>query len=505
MRASPPADADHEADIVVLGYGVSGMAAAITAAKRGASVIVVEKQPQDDHKATLRMAGGIWMHLTDKDAGARYLERCYAGFVPPDLTHVMAERIATLRDWLASVDPDLPWVKINTAEHPHFDGAESVEVYQVGWHQHRLDPNGGTGKLIYAAFHKVVCGLGVRLLWSHKASALLRDVNGRVIGARAENSEGTVQIRARYGVVLGTGGFEHDEAAKQTYLPAYPAYFTASPAHTGDGLRMAAEVGADMWHMNQMVGRAMMGFPLEPDGRWQGFFVNMLPPGHPPSQPAPGYVIVDRFGERFADEYKQAKLLHSFFYELLKFDSGRGLYPRIPCFWIFDEKRRRAGPLTFRHVGPVSVGVYDWSFDNTAEIARGWISAGKTVKEAAAAAGVEDPGAAARAVDRYNESCSYDRADGYGRPPETLTPIAEPPFYCVKLWPAGPFTTGGPRRDAGCRILSVSGEAIAGLYGAGELGQISGLVYPADGYAITEALCTGQIAVETALADRVPD
>lgn len=497
-----PDDAgDEVADFVILGYGASGMAAAITATRQGASVIVVEKQPEDDHKATLRMAGGIWMHLTDREAGERYLRQCFGGMVDDAFATLMADRICDLRDWLDSVDPELPWVYVNSAEHPHFEGAESVAIYQVGNHLTRLDPNGGTGKMIYAALHKVIARSGARILWEHAAKSLLRDPTGRVYGASVEGPEGTRTIRARKGVILATGGFEHDEVAKQNYLPLYPAYFTASPAHTGDGLRMATEIGADLWHMNQMVGRAMMAFPMGPENRWQGLFVNMLPPGHPQDEPAPGYVITDRYGKRFADEYKQAQLLHSFFYELMKFDMDRGVSPRIPCYWFFDEQRRKAGPLTFRHVGPVSVGVYDWSVDNSVEIARGWISSGSTLAEVAANAGVENPQAAADSVMQYNSDCLTGDADPFGRPAHTMVPLTEPPFYCVKLWPTGPFTTGGPRRDTGCRILDVRGHIIPGLYGSGELGQISGIVYPADGYAISEAFCTGQIAVETALTD----
>ena len=70
----------------------------------------------------------------------------------------------------------------------------------------------------------------------------------------------------------------------------------------------------------------------------------------------------------------------------------------------------------------------------------------------------------------------------------------------MKLWPGGPNTTGGPRRDAEGRILDVRGKPIPGLYGAGELGQVSGLMYPADGGNLCEAFCFGQITAENALS-----
>lgn len=78
--------------------------------------------------------------------------------------------------------------------------------------------------------------------------------------------------------------------------------------------------------------------------------------------------------------------------------------------------------------------------------------------------------------------------------------IDEPPFYAVKLFPGGSNTTGGPKRNASAEVIDVFGEPIDGLYAAGELGQVSGLLYPADGANLGEALCYGQIAAESALS-----
>jgi succinate dehydrogenase/fumarate reductase flavoprotein subunit len=81
-----------------------------------------------------------------------------------------------------------------------------------------------------------------------------------------------------------------------------------------------------------------------------------------------------------------------------------------------------------------------------------------------------------------------------------LVPLDRPPFYCVPLYPGGSNTTGGPRRNADSQVLHVFGHPVPGLYAAGELGQASGLLYPAEGSNLSEALCFGQIAAECALA-----
>ena len=99
----------------------------------------------------------------------------------------------------------------------------------------------------------------------------------------------------------------------------------------------------------------------------------------------------------------------------------------------------------------------------------------------------------------YNQQCAEGGVDAFGRPSETMVALSEPPFYCVPLWPGGSNTTGGPRRNEHAQILDPFDEPIAGLYAAGELGQPSGLLYPADGSNLSEALCFGQIAAEHAL------
>jgi hypothetical protein len=275
-------------------------------------------------------------------------------------------------------------------------------------------------------------------------------------------------------------------------------HFYGNPDNTGDGLRMAQDVGADLWHMGQIVGRAIGHF-RKSDGSSIVFQLSVDPTGLEHFEPA-GYVITDRFGRRFANEKTQAALMHSFYYDLLQFDSDRGLYPRIPCFWFFDERRRQLGPLSSPFVGACAVGLYDWSPDNSKEIASGWIARGSTIEEAAARAGVEDARKAGESVRAYNEICRAGGGDPFGRPSDTLIPIDQPPFYCVELFPGGSNTTGGPRRDEHARVLSALGEPIGGLYAAGELGQVSGMLYAADGANLCEALCYGQIAAEAALS-----
>jgi succinate dehydrogenase/fumarate reductase flavoprotein subunit len=472
-----------DADVIVIGGGAAGAAAALAVAERGATALVLEKQPKQHHTPGVRMSGGMVMVATDIELAAHYLDACSGGLVPQSVSHAWASSSFELLAWLKARGVDPRFHECGKAEHPGFPGAGAIAVYQPG-SSLRLDPAGGAGRALYDALRQAVDSCSnITSKWQSAGDRLLMDgtsITGVVAGGR--------EWHARYGVVLATGGFEMDIDLKRDFLPAEPTYFYGSPAATGDGIRMAMAAGADLWHMSLLVGRAIGNFKIA-TGREQGFILRLGPPG---------YVITDRYGKRFANEDEQAQLSHSFYYHLIQFDPRSGVFPRVPAYWIFDERRRKAGPLTIAHIGASAVGIYTWSEDNSAEIERGWIHRGSTVAEAVDLAGGEDPGQAERTVAEYNSACGPG-TDAFGRATASLIPLDSPPFYCVPLWPGGSNTSGGPRRDARARVINTYGDPIPGLFAAGELGQPIGRVYPADGANLSEALCFGRIAAYSAL------
>jgi succinate dehydrogenase/fumarate reductase flavoprotein subunit len=500
--------AGREADLVVVGFGAAGAAAALRAAELGASVLLLEKQPRDRHTPNTRMSGGHIMTVNDVEQAFGYLDRCAGGMIPPEVTRAWAERAHELVAWLDAPGTDLRLRRAYGAEHPEFEGAAGVDVHMQarlqdgtaidfsGSHssssaegqgavRSATSPDIRSGRHLFAALAAAVeARPEVEIVWETPGARLLRDADGRVSGVEANGS----RFHARAGVVLASGGYEYDEALKLDHLRAYPMEFYGNPGNTGDGVRMAQAAGADLWHMNQMIGRAIGHFELEDGGELN---VPIVIAGG-------AYVLLDQDCKRFANEVLQANGRHDFYYELLVYESERARYPRIPCYWFFDAERLRF-PIVNQLTGATVVGIYDWSPDNSREVERGWIHTGATVEEAAAKAGL-DPAAAAAAVREYNELCASGREDPLGRPRESLVPIDEAPICCVPLYPGGSNSAGGPRRNERAEIVDPFGEPIPGLYGAGELGQAMGLLYPAGGCNISEALCFGQIAAESALA-----
>ena len=479
---------DDETDLLVVGYGGAGAAAAITGGDHGADVIVLEKQPAGRHTPSTKLGGGALMAVTDADKAALYLDRCAAGMVPADVSRAWAERAEHVLDWVGSVCDAEYQVSIG-AEHPEFPGAEAVQSYVSVGH----------GNALFGHLADAVGRRGsVRVQFDSPASRLIRDGDERVVGVEIAGPGGVRRLRARQGVVLTCGGYEYADDMKRNYLKGEPIHFYGNPGNTGDGVRMAQAVGADLWHMNQMIGRGIAHFDMPDGSDLNGLVIigDLMKPGNPP-----GYVLTDRQGRRFANEYMQAMSRHDFYYLLLNYDPATGTFPRNPCYWFFDERRMALGSPVATELGPIAHGYYDWSEGSEAEIERGWISRADSIEEAAAAAGVADPAQAAREVRDYNQACQAG-SDPFGRPANSLVPLDSPPYYCMPLYPGGSNTSGGPRRNKHAQVLDVEGTPIAGLYEAGELGEPVGLMYPSNGANISDCLCFGQIAVEHALGKR---
>jgi len=124
--------------------------------------------------------------------------------------------------------------------------------------------------------------------------------------------------------------------------------------------------------------------------------------------------------------------------------------------------------------------LYNWSSDNSEELGRGWIRRGDTVKELALTLGIEAE-MLVKTVNNYNLCCEQGVDPQCHRESDTLIPLATPPYYAVELWPGGPNTQGGPRRNSKAEVLRVGDSAIPRLYSAGELGAIYGMLYPGAG------------------------
>ena len=142
---------------------------------------------------------------------------------------------------------------------------------------------------------------------------------------------------------------------------------------------------------------------------------------------------------------------------------------------------------------------YDWSDDNRAELAKGWIKRAETITALAQTLGLP-PTVLQETVTRWNAHCQAGVDADFGRT-KMLCPIQAAPFYALELSPSMLNTQGGPRRNTRSQIVRPDGSPIPRLYSAGELGSIYSYMYQGTGN-IGECLAFGRIAGRNAVAEK---
>ncbi len=482
----PPAKAegaperwDKEVDVVIVGTGHAGLAAAITATDAGAKVVILEKMKKEFEGGNSKVSGNMWWTPTDLPQALQYIGALSYGLTGKECIQTLAEEMLKLNDWLDTLGIKHTPLGIFQPEHPELPGAACVRTWSN---------NGSSDGRLYIPLREQVAKRNVEVMYESPAKALIQMPSREIAGLRAEVAGKPYFIKARKGVILCCGGFEFDFEMQKQFLPGWPIYGQGSPGNTGDGIRMAQQVGAALWHMNN---------PLAGLG---GMVVPELDPVVIPINVAGASIRVDKFGKRFMSENRPSR--HGFGQKeyLMFFDGVAGDFTRLPCYSIFDETARLRGPLAsarkFGWFGWYSG--YEWSRDNSKEIEKGWIVKGETVAELAAKLGMkgEDLGGT---IARYNEYCKTGVDPEFGRPKQSLVALEKAPFYAVKLFPTMVNTQGGPKRNSKCQVVDPYDQPIPRLYSAGELGSFWGWMYNGGGNN-AECLCTGQIAARNAVA-----
>ncbi len=470
---------DRQADVVVLGMGAAGCAAAIAAADAGASVILLEKMPEGREGGNTRISGGIWYNSLDRDGMATYLRSlCGPYTLPEEIVQVWADETYKNTEWLEGLGVT-PGVHADyKPEYPELPGAEFYGGY--------LGVNGEMGQqLLWKALSAAVRDKGVEVLLDTPANELATDADGAVVGVAATSGGQPLRVGARRGVVLATGGFENNPDMVRDYLqlPGSPVW--GSPAGTGDGIKMAQKVGADLWHMDNMM--AALGFAA--DGFEAGMYVMFIY--------SMGFICVGNDGRRSHNEIPPQGHGHALI------DGDYELFQRRPLHVIFDETTRQAGPISPpREILPVGWNLlmegYEWSADNSAEIEKGWIKQADTPAELAETLGI-DPDGLEAAVASWNEVCEAGN-DPLGRPAATLAPLATPPYYGFTSAPLLGWTNGGPRRNEKAQVLDPFGETIGRLYAAGTVSSTYSRCKDG-GFHIGDALAFGRVAGRNAAAE----
>jgi 3-oxosteroid 1-dehydrogenase len=529
---------DYETDVVCVGSGAAACGAAVTAVSQGAKVVVVEKMPLLG--GTTAKSGGVtWIannpilraHGVEdrRDDCLRYLAR-YAypqSYTPasptlglPDLQYRLLEAFYDNGSRMVEHMQKIGAVKFKEfrlfqVDRPAPDYADHLPENKVPAGR-ALEPAVGSGSSaggssLAVHLEEWLRAHDVPLLTEHRVTRVLKD-GGRAIGVEAMNGNKRVRIRARRGVVFGTGGYAHNPELIGLHQTALYGS-CAAPGATGDFIPIAAEAGARMgslhtaWRTQVVLDEAL-------ENRVLGLAAFVLP--------GDSMIVVNKYGARVVNEkrdYNDRTMTH------FVFDPTRAEYPNHLQYMIFDERSLDAFGGAFpipldkresRHL--IEGATLDQLAANIGE--RLATIAPRTGGEKLAP---EFTQAMKASVERFGEYAEKGRDPEFDRgrhaydrewhllfsarregtkypvnalPNITMHPIAKTgPYYAFILAAGALDTNGGPLINEKAQVLAHDGEPIPGLYGAGNcIASPARAAYFGAGATIGLALTFGYIA-----------
>lgn len=507
-------------DVVVVGYGFAGAIAAIEAHDAGAKVLLIEKMPFPGGISIL--SGGAVRSAFDASDAFAYLKASSAATTPDDVLRALADGMAAAEEQVralaervgakinqkgAGALADLPGRKGGNYPFPGWQTFYNTKIDEVpNFDRAAIYPRvrarpGAPGPLLFRVVEQNVSVRDITVWLSTPALRLVHAPQEGVLGVVVQSPRGERTIKARRGVVLACGGFEGDPSMQVQYWQTKPVLSAATRGNTGDGIRMAQDCGAALWHMWLFHGAYAFRHP-DPDFPF-ALRVKRLPDWNPlyknEMKVKMVWIVVDQRGRRYMNEcppYMQDTSHRP----MEMFDPETMSYPRIPSYLIADENGRKLYPLGDPRSNDPDYA-YDWSDDNLKEIECGILERADTIEGVAKLIGV-DGSVLSATIERWNALCAAGSDTDFGRPPGTMTPITTPPFIVGKVWPTVSNTQGGPVHNARQQVMDTAHRAIPRLYAAGELGSAFGHLYLSGGN-VAECFVTGRIAGRE-VADLVP-
>jgi succinate dehydrogenase/fumarate reductase flavoprotein subunit len=484
----------YDVDVLIVGYGAAGANAAIAAHDAGASVLIVEKLSTGGGNSAV--CAGAMLIPENLEAAIAYYRALSGGTAGEEMILAFAKAMVDIPELLSRLGLEF------TAElsvPPTFPSLMPNHLKQI-----HINPTGENG---FRFLESLVKDRDIEVLTDTQVKSLIRNPETReVLGAKAQRNGRDIQLLARKGIILTCGGYASNPAMLANFnLPGTEDFIFSygTPGNTGDGIALASEAGAALWHMAAIEwGRLCAREPSKKFGTSIGYGLGL-------TQRAGGYLIVNKFGERFMAE--DASLSHCKApLDILQYDHSNAEYRNLPAFLIFDQAYCSRGPIAptahmieKKRGGMVGYSlvnrIYDWSADNQAEIDAGWIFQAHTVAELANKIGAETD-VLQKTIREYNRACA-ERCDAlFGRNEKTLSHFGSPPYFAVELGLSIVNTQGGPKRNENCQVLDHNDIVIPRLYAAGELGSFFGFLYQV-GSNYPEAWAFGQIAGRTAAAE----
>ena len=490
LAFAAPAMAEKEmsTDVVVVGAGTSGLAAAVQALQGGAKVIVLEKQAavggtgafcEGVFAAESKLQKRIGIDVS-KDFAFKLIMDYSHWKANGALAKNFVDKSSETIDWLDNLGVKIEYVGVGG-----FGGPLTWHVIAPGPDYPDKNPRDFHCQRMINVFSKFVQDNGGKILLETPGTELVTE-NGKVVGVMAKDKSGErLRINAK-AVIIATGGFANNKEMMKKYV-AYPEVIPVGNfGKDGDGIRMAEAAGADLEGMAtvQAYRPGLAGF-------------------HPADQmialAVQPYFWVTPRGERYTDESS------------IEFWPYAGnAITRIggTAYSIYDDATRKLAvekgiemPLGEWVLQGTKLVKWEEAFNKELARKRGNVFKADSLEELAKQLGM-DPQILKASVEKMNRSAAVREDSEFNKKSKYLRPVATAPFYATKLLPRHLGTLGGVKISGNTEALNRKGEPIPGLYAVGtDSGGMYGDSYDlllgggTAGYAVN----SGRIAAENAL------
>ena len=430
-------------DVVIVGAGASGVPAAITARKAGATVALIQKEATAISQGNT--ATGILLDTSDEAGVEAVVSRLLKD-------HQYRGKREQVELWAKNSGEAIRWMlDLATAEGAQVSDTtmkwtaaiKEVNGYPVDYLSIDFGPkpyNTGNGMQVLADY---AAAQGVEIFYNTEAKQLVGDAAG-VTGVIAEGPDGIVQFNASKGVILATGDYQNDDDMMAYYLPDLANLGRKQMNKTGDGHKMAVWAGGaieDITHTKML---------HDFDGG----------PGSMADMP---FLAVKTDGTRFCDETLGMSLMNNF----LRSEADQGDYNQI-----FDSNyMTAAAEWPGKLFDPEAIKVYmpeeDVEKVGVFEDQIGTYAA-DTLEELAGKLGITDTAAFVKSVERYNECVAAGKDLDFGKEGKWLTAIDTPPFYGIHRHVRVSAIVSGVNVGPNMEVLAAeTGEPIPGLFAIG--------------------------------------
>lgn len=420
----PQPDRKEESDFIVVGTGFSGISMALTCLDAGASVNILEKNPEPGGSSKLS-GGQMSLAISDDQAGYDAFMESFNQRIPmgrKDLAQVIANNSQKTHSWLLShgfemtpikPDPENPLIAVSIFSPSMFEGSAAAVEHGVS----------------------EINRLGGKIHTNTKALQLLIDTTGKVYGVRCIDDDGLIDYVAKKAVLLGTGGFAANAELLTTFIDpaAGNLLVRGRETATGDGINLVRQVGGAVINMGGT--GALMIAATDPTSRVKG----------QPSTAIPFSIAFNRDGKRFVDEAQGYGPFGKT--AMLQREQKVGL--------ILDSEARRL---------PGVVTAFNIYKNQNLEVLKA-----ETLEELCEQV-CDDPKQLLQTIKEFNEAIQEDgSADVTPKRTAYAKPIAKGPFYAFyPLQPSISFTFGGIKINDKGQVVAHDNYPIKGLYAAGE-------------------------------------